>query len=1518
MDEDKTAKPPVGSDGDKIPRTPVKQATTAGATTSALTQTLLANITKEREERDERAAEREHAKIQLELETAKTQTLEKQMELLRTLQENPQAGQILLNAVNDTPNALRVDEGVEGVIQHSPKDVQTHVQAMRSAMADVKFDRTNIGNWLTCFENTAFDLLVPEDLHGTALLQVIKKYLPQISTTLDKEHRNDYIEVQKHILDQLQITTQDLRSLLDSCQRRSNENWKCFKVRYETFYNQYKIARNAIPDEKTKKLDIADAMKRLLTGNAASYIHGREKTAEHWFSPDELAGELQEFETLYKIPADYRNFNRTQGYHWAPRPRYSGGPGNSNNRGFEQNPRNYNQSAYQRPANRNNGYNNHSNSNQRQHNSPPQHGPQANNNNNVTARPNRGGNAPNTKLPLTTRVVRMIQRADNVSPPFNSTLRCGGNSFDALLDTGTEISILPESKVPLHIREHTDTQTELACAFAHTHGNISVNLCKIPVSLDDGGKITETVELLCAITELPGDVALISLEDWETLEKLQPKHLHVKRPKRKDSDDDDKNKKQAKIRMVNVVKITQTSRNAPVTRSQTKLEKEATMAQTTVDEEMKSHSYQIDPGKEHLDKEMQSAQIRSQQQNDKTLTVCHQDATKGKNNFTYIPGKILMRTDKINDCKVEQLVVPESRRQDILRFAHDSNYGGHLGLTKTKQRIKYSFWWPGINEEIKEYIKSCEECQLRRIKKATDRVPIEPLARPQYPFQVINIDVISMDPPSSSGHKYVLVIVDYATRWIEAIPLKTLTAKETVNALIKLFGDHGIPEVICSDNGTNFTSALTNTFYQLMGIKPRFSTPEHPASNGLVERANQTLKNMLFHIVRKHGRKWDKLLPLATWAMRDVPNETTGIPPVTLKTGQPPRGPLHILKLGMLGEIEPTFTMGKKDTEFLEELRENLRKASEAAEEQFAKKSAHYAENYNKTTKPKSFSVGDEVIVFVTGIRPKMTNRWEGPAVIIEQVRDNSYKVQFTDERVLDIHADRLRPFVRRCAAIALIDDTAEEFGDIVHAPITGNTEYLKDIDFSNLKEPQRKQIISLMREYSDLFSDIPGAVRGFQHEIKLKPGAILKKPPQYRVPERLKKQLDEQIKQLLEQGLISECRAEFTCPVVLAPKKDGSIRMCVDYRALNKGIEGDAYPMRHTQDLLTRMAQAKYISCFDLRQGYYQIELTPECRKLTAFNTGSGIYQFNRLPFGVKDAPAAFQRFADDVLANMPFTMAYLDDFAVISPTWQDHLIQIRKLFNKARETNITFHAKKCQLGLGEVKYLGHIAGSGQIKPDPEKLTAIMGIKTPTNKKQVRALLGLCGFYRPFLANFATIVKPITKLTKKDVPNKIPWTKEAEKALEALKKGLCEAAALTAPNFEKQFHMSTDASDEAIGACLSQKDEQGILRPIAFASAQLTPTQRNWATIEREAYAIIWALNKWDSWLWGTEIQLETDHNPLVYLRNCTPTNSKLVRWALAIERYNVQVQHKKGALNINADALSRLPNTCWEARTH
>lgn len=239
---------------------------------------------------------------------------------------------------------------------------------------------------------------------------------------------------------------------------------------------------------------------------------------------------------------------------------------------------------------------------------------------------------------------------------------------------------------------------------------------------------------------------------------------------------------------------------------------------------------------------------------------------------------------------------------------------------------------------------------------------------------------------------------------------------------------------------------------------------------------------------------------------------------------------------------------------------------------------------------------------------------------------------------------------------------------------------------------------------------------------------------------------------------------------------------------------------------------------------------------------------------------------------------------------------------------------SEKCQVAQTHIRYLGHVIGSGTHGPDPEKIAAIKGLVPPRRKKEVRSLLGLCGYYREYVSNYADVAGPLTALTRRGVPNEIPWGEDAQEAFDSLKTSLCQAVAMNTPDPHQSYWLFTDASATAAGACLAQMSADGKEKPIAFASHRFNPTQGRWATIEREAFAIIWALKKFDYWLFGAVVNVVSDHNPLFYLTTSTPQGAKLARWALSLQRYNVTVRHRKGAHNANADALSRLQNGSWE----
>ena len=349
--------------------------------------------------------------------------------------------------------------------------------------------------------------------------------------------------------------------------------------------------------------------------------------------------------------------------------------------------------------------------------------------------------------------------------------------------------------------------------------------------------------------------------------------------------------------------------------------------------------------------------------------------------------------------------------------------------------------------------------------------------------------------------------------------------------------------------------------------------------------------------------------------------------------------------------------------------------------------------------------------------------------------------------------------------------------------------------------------------------------------------------------------------------------------------------------------------------DMLAVLGKAKYFTTLDLKSGYWQIPLREEDKEKTAFGCHRGLFEYNVLPFGLTNGPSTFQQLISMVLNELgDFSMAYLDDIIIFSPTLEDHMRHINKVFERLREHNLKLKLSKCKFIQDETQYLGFINSKDGIMTDPEKVRVIRGMSPPTTVKGVRSFIGMCSYYRRFIPNFSEIAKPIIKLTKKFA--KFDWNKCCQTAFDLLKELLTTAPVLTYPDPNKPYILYTDASDECIGACLTQIcDNAGeklstipCEKPIYYLSHKLTKSQVNWPVIEKEAFAIFYALQKLDQYLHDSEFVIRTDHKPLKNLMNSTIENKKIQYWTTNIRGYNCKIKYIEGKKNVCADMLSRL----------
>ena len=403
-----------------------------------------------------------------------------------------------------------------------------------------------------------------------------------------------------------------------------------------------------------------------------------------------------------------------------------------------------------------------------------------------------------------------------------------------------------------------------------------------------------------------------------------------------------------------------------------------------------------------------------------------------------------------------------------------------------------------------------------------------------------------------------------------------------------------------------------------------------------------------------------------------------------------------------------------------------------------------------------------------------------------------------------------------------------------------------------------------------------------------------------------------EEIRKIVEQGLaegiIVPSESEWASAVVLVRKADGSPRLCIDYRPLNRLIKVPNYPLPRISQALEVLEGKQYFSVFDLVKAYWQVGVEPDSRKYLAFITPDGLYEWTRMPFGIAAAPATQQRMVDKLLAGLKWccAIAYLDDIVIFSSTFEEHLAHLEALFMRCRRANLQLHPGKSSLCKKETKYLGFIVSAEGVRPDPAKTAPIKCFPRPTDKKAVRRFLGIGSYYRRFIKGFARIAQPLQKLVPEGAT--FVWGDEQERAFEQLKTALTAPTFMAHPRPGLPYVIDCDAAMEGLGAVLSQKVD-GHERPICYASRVLRPNERKWSATELEAFAVVWALETFRVYVEGSPTLVRTDHSPLLWLRNNAGKSARIARWVLRLQDFAFDLQHRAGRSNLVADALSRYP---------
>jgi hypothetical protein len=462
-----------------------------------------------------------------------------------------------------------------------------------------------------------------------------------------------------------------------------------------------------------------------------------------------------------------------------------------------------------------------------------------------------------------------------------------------------------------------------------------------------------------------------------------------------------------------------------------------------------------------------------------------------------------------------------------------------------------------------------------------------------------------------------------------------------------------------------------------------------------------------------------------------------------------------------------------------------------------------------------------------------------------------------------------------------------------------------------HLSPEQSRETFDTLRSFEDMWDGRLGKIDAVQHHIVTEGSPVASQP--YRAGPTAREKINNEVDRMLSMDVIEPSSSPWASPIVLIPKPDGSIRFCVDYRRLNTVTRKDSYAVPRMDDCIDSLGTAKYFSTLDANAGYWQIAVAPDDRNKTAFTSHRGLYRFKRLPFGLVTAPATFQRAVDVILSSVRFQCAitYLDDIIIYSSSFEQHLIDLRKVLKPLRDSGITLKLAKCSFCAMEVQYLGFIVGRDGLKVDETKLEAIQKSLPPRSKTPLRRFLGMTGVYRRFIAGYAKIAAPLTRYLKNELDDEFQLDEAALTAHEMLKAVVTTAPVLVLPRPGARMILETDASNAQLGVQLLQEEEDKKVRPVGFWSRQCNKAECNYSATEKEALAIVWGIRICRPCLEGIHFVVRSDHQALRWLFSVaiSDVNPRLVRWRLALSTYDFEVQYKPGPTHKVADALSRLP---------
>ena len=626
-----------------------------------------------------------------------------------------------------------------------------------------------------------------------------------------------------------------------------------------------------------------------------------------------------------------------------------------------------------------------------------------------------------------------------------------------------------------------------------------------------------------------------------------------------------------------------------------------------------------------------------------------------------------------------------------MSLAHESF--GHAGRNKMCQHIRRFFYWPSMTSNVAKHCKSCDTCQ-KQDKQLPKRMLMQNREIVTVPSERGCIDLVGPFPMAKGGLRFLLTYIDMATRWPEAIPLKKTTTRIIIEQLNLIFSRNGFPSTTVSDNGPQFGSDSFKRFLKLKGIAHVKASPYHPQGNGVVERMHRTLNSVIAKCTEAKGN-WAQVVPMALYFIRCMPNRSSGFSPFALKHSWEPTTPVQLLYKEWVQQ-----ELGPIDLEqWVFENSERIQRMRDLAVANMSSTSEARKQAWNKGAQVREFTKGDKVYLRKSGTNTKLMDSWAGPYTIEKRNSPLSYRVSTGDRTLPSVHVQLLKLHIPREAdkevhrvTTMLEPDSATDTMENQYAEVTlmGQAQ----------AESREADVLGWESDFRDTLTKDPGTTNLAEFRIDTGQHPPVCQGP-YNTPQSLVESVSKELDWLKKKGFIRESESSWASPMVTVKKPDGSARICIDFKAINITTPVPLY-MPRVEEVLEHVGKSHVLSKIDLSKGYYQVPTFPGDIHKTAFVCHQGKFEFLRMPFGIRNAPAIFQQLMQKLFRGCrEFCSPYMDDLIIYSSSWKEHVVHVRKVLQclreaGLREAGLTANPAKCYWG-GAPRWSSWATSSGK-----------------------------------------------------------------------------------------------------------------------------------------------------------------------------------------------------------------------------